>query len=166
MADIAAGGVTGHFALLEALPVMILDLDGDGAVAYANQHAREGLELGQEAVDKSIAELVEPADRDAVLSQIRELWSGEGEITNVWRLRATSGKILQVDANAISIHENGYAVRVRLFFNDRNAPKAAAADCTCVQAKLLGSTRDVSVRGVIGAHEDRRAVPFSDDVAA
>ena len=141
MADIAAGGVTGHFALLEALPVMILDLDGDGAVAYANQHAREGLELGQEAVDKSIAELVEPADRDAVLSQIRELWSGEGEITNVWRLRATSGKILQVDANAISIHENGYAVRVRLFFNDRNAPKAAAAaqaPAAQAQAQLVG----------------------------
>lgn len=110
--------ITGHLDVLDALPIMILDVDRDGLLQFANKKVRERLGLPAELDEISLSDVLDAGSAQGAMSQLQALFSGEGDITSTWKLRGRNGSLIQVDANAVTIYENGYPVRVRTYLHD------------------------------------------------
>lgn len=119
MNDHGQQAITGHLDILEALPIMILDVDRDGILQFANKKVRERLGLPAELDEVSLSDVLDASSVGDAMSKLSELFSGEGDITSVWRLRTRTG-LVQVETNAVTIYENGYPVRVRAYLHDPN----------------------------------------------
>lgn len=117
--------ITGHLDVLDALPIMILDVDRDGLLQFANKKVRERLGLPAELDEISLSDVLDAGSAQGAMSQLQALFSGEGDITSTWKLRGRNGSLIQVDANAVTIYENGYPVRVRTYLHDGSELVAA-----------------------------------------
>lgn len=127
MYDQGPQATTGHLDLLDALPIMILDVDRDGNLLFANKKVRERLGLPTVLEDITLANVLDDGSQAEAMRQLQELFSGEGDITSTWKLRVRGGGLIQVDTNAVSIYENGYPVRVRTYLHDGSEVAAAPA---------------------------------------
>lgn len=127
MLDQGQQPITGHLDILDSLPIMILDVDRDGLLQFANKKVRERLGLPAELDEINLSDVLDGGSVKGAMSQLQALFSGEGDLTSTWKLRGRNGAMLQVDANAVTIYENGYPVRVRTYLHDGSEVAIAPA---------------------------------------
>ncbi len=133
MNDQGQSATTGPLDLLEALPIMILDVDRDGNLLFANRKVRERLGLPAELDDITLDDILDAPSAKEARKMLEELFGGESDITATWKVKPTSGREFLVDSNAVSIYENGYPTRVRAYLHDGSetaavvSPTASAA---------------------------------------
>ncbi len=108
--------------LLDALPVMILDVDERGTLQFANRRARERLGLPADLDDILLADILDESCADDAANQLRDLFSGENDLTSSWRLKTAKGQLVQVDTNAVTIYDGGTPFRARFYLHDGSDP--------------------------------------------
>ncbi len=126
MNDQGQSATTGPLDLLETLPIMILDVDRDGKLLFANRKVRERLGLPQELEDVALEDILDESSAKEAKQMLEELFGGESDITSTWRLQPEAGREFLVDSNAVSIYENGYPTRVRAYLHDGSEPVASS----------------------------------------
>ncbi len=133
MNDQGQSATTGPLDLLEALPIMIIDVDRDGTLLFANKKVRERLGLPRELEDISLDNILDETSAREAKRMLDELFEGESDVTATWRVTPGTGRPFLVDTNAVTIYENGYATRVRAYLHDGSetvlppSPKSSAA---------------------------------------
>ncbi|MFM7204454.1 MAG: PAS domain S-box protein [Myxococcota bacterium] len=127
MIDQGQQPITGHLDILDALPIMILDVDRDGLLQFANKKVRERLGLPTELDEIYLHDVLDPSSASNAMDQVQALFAGEGDITSTWKLKGRNGNLIQVDANAVTIYSNGYPVRVRTYLHDGSQMQALQA---------------------------------------
>ena len=118
---------TRHLDLLDALPIMILDVDERGALQFANKRVRERIGLPLDLDDIGLVDVLDGSCSAEAMAQVRDLFNGENDLTSTWRLKARSGGLIQVDTNAVTIYDNGSPFRVRFYLHDGSESASANA---------------------------------------